>query len=534
LYGFVTVAGIGSCGNGPAGSLAINVYSPPVPTITGPATACQGSTGNHYYTQFGFSNYVWGITGGTITAGAGTSSVTVTWTAGGAQTLSVNYNNLNGCPALVPTVYNVTVNPSPVPTITGPNNLCPNAGFSTYTTQPGFSNYIWTVSGGGTINSGQNTNILTVTWNTGGSQTVSVNYTNGNGCSALTPTVYPVTVNPLPGSAGTITGTPSVCAGTTGVAYSVAAIPNAAAYVWTLPPGATNSTGSSTNSITVDFANNATSGPIIVNGNNLCGNGNPSPPYNVTVTSMPGPAGTITGDATICIPASGVIYSVVPIANATGYVWTVPAGATITSGSNTSSITVDFSLAAVSGNITVYGTNSCGNGTGSPNFAVTVGPTPPAPVITISLDTLSSNAPSGNQWYMNGTIIPGATGQTYIATQTGHYTDVVTLNGCSSAPSNDIYYVVIGIEETIQGGTINIYPNPSNGLFTMVISTSALQTFNLSVLNNLGLTVFASDDIKVNGTVKKTLDLRSSPNGVYSIMLQNNETHVVKKIIINK
>jgi hypothetical protein len=249
---------------------------------------------------------------------------------------------------------------------------------------------------------------------------------------------------------------------------------------------------------------------------------------------MPGLAGTITGDASICIPASGVIYSVIPIANATGYVWTVPAGATITSGSNTSSITVDFSLAAVSGNITVYGTNSCGNGTASPNFAVTVGPTPQAPVITISNDTLSSNAPSGNQWYMDGTMIPGATGQTYIAVQTGHYTDVITLNGCSSVPSNDIYYVVIGIEETIRGGTISIYPNPSDGLFTMVISTSALQTFNLSVLNNLGLTVFASDDIKVNGTVRKTLDLRSAPNGVYSIMLQNNETHVVKKIIINK
>ncbi len=534
LYGFVTVAGVGICGTGPTASMAINVYSPPLPTITGPAITCQGSTGNVYLTQFGFSNYTWTITGGTITAGLGTYSVTVTWYTGGAQTLSVNYNNLNGCPALTPTVYNVTVNPSPVPTITGPNNLCASSGSSTYTTQTGFSNYSWTVSSGGTINSGQSTNTLIVTWNVAGAQTVSVNYTNANGCSALTPTVYPVTVNPLPNPAGTITGTPTVCAGASSVAYSVSPITNAIAYVWTLPPGATIASGNGTNSISVDFANNATSGSITVNGNNLCGNGNPSPPFNVTVNPLPDPAGTITGDASVCIGASGVMYSVVAIANATGYVWTVPAGATIVGSSNTNSITVDFGPAAVSGNITVYGSNSCGNGTVSPNFAVMVNPIPPAPLITISTDILSSNAPSGNQWYLDNIAITGATGQTHVATQSGHYWDVVTLNGCSSDTSNHIYYVVVGIGEPNQEGTIAVYPNPSDGLFTLVISTSALQTFNLTVINNLGLTIYASNDIKVNGTVMKTVDLRSAPDGVYSIMLQNNETHVVKKIIINK
>jgi len=426
------------------------------------------------------------------------------------------------------------VNPSPVPTITGPNNLCINSGSSTYTTQTGNSNYVWTVSGGGTINSGQGTNTLIVNWNTAGAQTVTVNYTSTNGCPALNPTVYAVTVNPLPGAAGTITGTASVCAGATGISYSVAPIPNAVAYVWTLPAGATNSSGSATNSITVDFATNASSGPITVYGNNLCGNGTLSPPFNVTVNSLPGAAGAITGDASVCIGASGVMYSVVPIANATGYVWTVPAGATIVGSSNTNSITVDFGPAAVSGNITVYGSNSCGNGTVSPNFAVMVSPIPPTPLITISTDILSSNAPLGNQWYLDNVAIIGATGQTHVATQSGHYWDVVTLNGCSSDTSNHIYYIVVGIGDLNQGGTIAVYPNPSDGQFTLVISTSALQTFDLTVLNNLGLTIFASNDIKVNGTVSKIIDLRSAPDGVYSLLLQNNETHVIKKIIVNK
>ena len=62
------------------------------------------------------------------------------------------------------------------------------------------SNYIWSVSAGGTVTGGGGlgNNTVTVTWNTAGAQTVSVNYTNGNGCTAAAPVVYNVTVNALP------------------------------------------------------------------------------------------------------------------------------------------------------------------------------------------------------------------------------------------------------------------------------------------------------------------------------------------------
>ncbi len=85
-----------------------------------------------------------------------------------------------------------------------------------------------------------------------------------------------------------------------------------------------------------------------------------------------GVAGVITGTATTCQGQTGVAYSVPAIANATGYIWTLPAGATIATGANTNSITVDFSMSAVSGTISVQGSNSCRNGTASPNFLVTV------------------------------------------------------------------------------------------------------------------------------------------------------------------
>ena len=79
----------------------------------------------------------------------------------------------------------------------------------------------------------------------------------------------------------------------------------------------------------------------------------------------PDSAGAITGPSTVYKGQNGVIYTVSSIAKATGYVWTLPEGATIVSGANTNSITVNFSSMASSGNISVYGTNDCGNGTGS-------------------------------------------------------------------------------------------------------------------------------------------------------------------------
>jgi hypothetical protein len=283
--------------------LNVTVNALPVPTITGPTPICVGSTGNVYSTQAGMTNYLWTVSaGGNITAGGGTgnNTVTVTWNTAGAQTVRVNYSNTNGCTALAPTVFNVTVNPLPVPTITGATSVCVNSGYYNYTTEAGMTNYAWTVSSGGIINSGSGTNQIQVSWIGAGSQTVSVNYSNGIGCNGVSPTVLNVTVSATPDQAGNITGTASVCAGANGIAYSVPPINGATTYVWNLPPNATIATGAGTNSITVNFAINALSGNITVLGNNLCGNGGTSPAFTVTVTQVPDPAGTITGQRSMC------------------------------------------------------------------------------------------------------------------------------------------------------------------------------------------------------------------------------------------
>ncbi|MEI7983114.1 MAG: FG-GAP-like repeat-containing protein, partial [Bacteroidota bacterium] len=94
--------------------------------------------------------------------------------------------------------------------------------------------------------------------------------------------------------------------------------------------------------------------------------------FTVIGFPIPEPAGQISGLTTVCFGQTDVIYSIQEIANATGYVWNVPAGVTITAGYNTNSITVNFTNTAVSGKFTVYGTIGCVNSIVSPDFMVTV------------------------------------------------------------------------------------------------------------------------------------------------------------------
>jgi hypothetical protein len=530
--GYMMVYGTAPCGNGPPSQIAVAVNQPPTPTISGPASVCVNSTGNTYTTQAGMTGYAWTVSaGGTVTGGGTGSSntVTVTWNTVGPQTVSVNYNNANGCAGLNPVVFNITVNALPVPIISGPANACTNTP-AVYTTQAAMTGYTWTTSAGGTISGGGGTNSVTVNWTGTGAQTVSVNYTNAAGCTAAAPVSYPVTVNAT--TVPIITGSGNVCVNSGYYTYTTQA--GMTGYTWTISPGGTINSGGGTNALTVSWT---TSGAqwVSVNFTNPTGCTPATPTqYNVTVNSLPGAAGSITGTSTLCAGTTGVAYSVGTVPNAVAYVWTLPAGATIASGANSNSITVDFAGNASGGNITVAANNICGNGTVSPPFAVTVNPLPATPVVTNTGYTVYSSAPAGNQWYHDGAMIVGATDQSYDCTLsgTGNYWSIVTLNGCSSVESNHQYVVVTGIDPH-SSQSINLYPIPNDGRFNVSI-TASNEIFSISVYNNLGVKIYEETKVEVNGTLQKVIDLRPIPNGVYSVIFENSQNQVVKKIIVNK
>ena len=207
-------------------SLIVNAQ--PVPTIGSTNTPCTGSTNNIYYTETGQTNYIWAVSAGTIVSGQGTSTLNVTWTGIGPQTVSVNYNNSFGCSGTNPTVYNLFVNPFPGPAgaISGIAALCAGTSGVAYSTTPvaNATSYTWMVPAGATIATGAGTTGITINFGpaaVSGNITVAGTSSCGEGISSN----FPVTVNPMPAAAGTITGASSVCSGAMGVGFMVPSVP---------------------------------------------------------------------------------------------------------------------------------------------------------------------------------------------------------------------------------------------------------------------------------------------------------------------
>ncbi len=73
---------------------------------------------------------------------------------------------------------------------------------------------------------------------------------------------------------------------------------------------------------------------------------------------------------------------------------------------------------------------------------------------------LESSAPNGNQWYVDGNLIDGATGQIYNTTQDGLYTVIVDVNGCVSEESEGYQLTGVSVDE-LGFENIAMYPNPA-------------------------------------------------------------------------
>jgi len=384
----------------------LTVLPSPVPVITGNASVCLGSSGNVYSTQAGMTGYTWIVSsGGMITAGSGTNSITVTWNSTGAQLGSISFTKFDSWPTLYPTVFNVTVNPLPTPSIGGPTTVCASSTGNVYSTSTGMNNYQWSVSAGGMITSGGSPadNTVTVTWNSPGPQTVSVNFHDANGCTATAPTVYPVTVNPLP--VPSINGPVSICLNSAGIYLTESGMTN---YQWSVTPDGTITSGTGTNSITVLWSTPGAK-TITVNYNNANGCTAAAPSsYLVNVNTLPVPS--LNGLNNICIGNTTTYTTDVGMTN---YQWAVSAGGTINAGGST----VD--------NFVTVTWNTTGAQTVSVNYVMGTGCTAASPtVLNITVKprpsvTNASNSTICSGGTINIVLLSSLPGTTFTWTATG-------------------------------------------------------------------------------------------------------------------
>ena len=145
---------------------AVNVAPADVPVISGDTVACYGSIMNYTYIPVSGVSYIWETVGGVITAGQGTSTVSVMWT--GTQAGMVRLRN-TVCNTFRQT--NIVIRPTPLVNIQTLNLNCTGSSADLKVIQD-YPGYNWSNSA----------NTQQITINTPGIYTVTV--TDSKGCTA--------------------------------------------------------------------------------------------------------------------------------------------------------------------------------------------------------------------------------------------------------------------------------------------------------------------------------------------------------------
>jgi hypothetical protein len=151
---------------------------------------------------------------------------------------------------------------------------------------------------------------------------------------------------------------------------------------------------------------------------------------------------------------------------------------------------------------------------------VVANPAPPKPVITVYGDTLESSPATTYQWYYEGTIIPGARGQRYVATKPGNHTvEITDGNGCSalSDPADGVKadaVIELGEYEAIPGQKLTI---PINLVGSHNVDNVGLNNYTMTVRffrnvlypagsTEMGDTVEAFRIVKITGSRGTTIN----------------------------
>ena len=120
------------------------------------------------------------------------------------------------------------------------------------------------------------------------------------------------------------------------------------------------------------------------------------------------------------------------------------------------------------------------------------------------------------------TIISGETGQSYTATANGDYAAIVTLGNCTDTSSCATVNTV-GIDTHEQSALVTVYPNPSNGVFTIALSTNAA----VEITDLTGKSIIKHS----YATGLHQVDLTNYSNGIYLVKVHGNGVVSTTKMI---
>ena len=243
---------------------------------------------------------------------------------------------------------------------------------------------------------------------------------------------------------------------------------------------------------------------------------------NINIDGVPGEgfptANFNSGNTTIC-PGQTIQYNNQSTGDVTSYAWSFPGGTP-----NSSTVLNPIITYNNPGtfNVTLTVTNTNGSNTSTQNNYVVVNPAPTTPNIVQNGNQLSVILMLGETatWSLNGSTI--GNGSSIIIDTPGNYTvEVVNQFGCRVI--SDMFNVLSTPEDALN--QIVVYPNPSGGLFTILLGQ--VETFKLQVLDLQGRLVLEQNNIE---STEYALDLSHLSKGSYILILQNAQMNSMHRL----
>ena len=545
-------------GTSSAGCVASNVITvtvtpsaPVLSVISSSNSVCLGQS--ILMTASGALTYTW--TNGVTNGVAFTPSVTNTYTVSGQ----------NGC-GTTTAVVTITVAPLAISAISSPTTICATSPATLTAVSPGTS-YTWQPFGITGAIIAVNPSVTTV---------YTVTSSNGT-CSGVT--TLTLNVNPIP-TISIVAGTSVICQGTSvnltangGLNYtwtpgnltgnSVLVSPNTATLYTAIGSNSLGCTASANQvilvnasptinilastqlvcsggsvNLTANGASNYTWLPTNTNGASISDNPVSSTTYTVLGTGL---TNTCTGIQTINV---NVFPTNVTVANSSSAIC-VGSSATLTGNGATSyqwssgqpgNTAVNLVNPSSTSVYTLTANTTTGNLTCTDVLTIQVIVNPKPSVTAVAsrttickneASTLTASGASTYSWSNNTSSISAKVTPSVTTNYTVTGTDA---NGCVNTATLQVKVnQCTGINESMSNNSngVNIYPNPSNGEFTV----EANSDLTLSLINQLGQTV---KFIKLSAHSNYKANITGLANGIYFIVGENGNDRINRKVIVSK
>ncbi len=148
----------------------------------------------------------------------------------------------------------------------------------------------------------------------------------------------------------------------------------------------------------------------------------------------------------------------------------------------------------------------------------------------------SSGYPTSWTWDFGDGQSSNQQNPTHSYTTEGIYDVSLTITnsfGSVNITKNDYIYVITnGVGDGLAISAFEVFPNPNDGRFSVLVGSEEAGKYNLEVINSLGQMVH-SETIDINQVqFRHELDLGRVSKGVYHVILRNDHNKLVRKLVV--